>query len=373
MVLLSPYASDCHSTKGRLYEEHEDHGRSVFRRDCDRIIHSSAFRRLEYKTQVFINHEGDHYRTRLTHSLEVAQIARSLCRLLQLDEDLGEALALAHDLGHPPFGHSGEEALDEMMESYGGFDHNAQTLKILTTLEQRYAAFIGLNLTWETLEGVVKHNGPLLDPHASILAYNQEHDLELDMYPSLEAQVAAIADDIAYNNHDIDDGIRSKLIRMEDIRILPFIDEICVEVEAEHGLLPDHIMVHELNRRLIHRMIHDVFIHTRTMLIEHNIHHARDVRNCGAKLVCFSNKMEEHHQLLKQFLMRYMYMHELVQVKMDDAKAHIKSLFQHYMDNPLELPIEWQARLEIDDDVIHRAITICDFIAGMTDRYALEQ
>jgi dGTPase len=350
--------------------------RSVFQRDRDRIIHSAAFRRLEYKTQVFINHEGDHYRTRLTHSLEVAQLARSMCRALGLNEDLGEAVALAHDLGHTPFGHAGEDGLVEVMAPYGGFDHNAQALRILTMLEQRYAGFDGLNLSWETLEGVAKHNGPLLGTHITkplpeaMATYNAEHDLELDTYAGAEAQIAALADDIAYNNHDLEDGIRAHFFTLEDLRFIPLIAEITGHVDGLHPNLDPQRRLHEVLRRVIHRMVGDVLEQTRQRAAEHRLTSAEAVRALGQPLVCFSPDMEDTNRQLKTFLKQRMYKHYRVNRMTSKARRVVRELFTFFFAEPNCLPPEWHARQEGASDH-DRARVVCDFIAGMTDRFAL--
>lgn len=361
-------------TRGRLFREEEDPIRSRYRRDADRVIHSAAFRRLEYKTQVFVNHEGDHYRTRLTHSLEVAQIARSFCRGMGLDEDLGETLALAHDLGHPPFGHAGEAALDEMNRSFHGFDHNAQTLKILTQLEQRYAEFDGLNLTWETLEGVVKHNGPVVGAAVTpyIAQFNEVFDLELSSYASLEAQFAAISDDIAYNNHDIDDGVRAGLFSLSDLHDVPLVGGILDELCVRYSGLEDNRLTHEVIRRMIHRMVHDVI-----QVVDANVHDSGvetvdDVRGLDRSLVHFSEGMEMQHRALKQFLMERMYRHSRVQAMTQEAHERVKGLFQYYMETPDAMPEEWYVKAKEAQDAI-RAEVVTDFIAGMTDRYAIQR
>src|SRR5579883_2622579 len=318
---LAPYACDPRKSRGRLIAEPESATRSPHQRDRDRIIHSAAFRRLKYKTQVFVYHEGDYYRTRLTHSLEVAQIARSIARALALNEDLAEALALAHDLGHPPFGHAGEEALAEAMRPYGGFDHNAQTLRILTRLEQRYAEFDGLNLTWETLEGVVKHNGPLTGPHAKrdgnaagplaegILDYNRRHDLELDSFAGAEAQVAALSDDIAYNNHDIDDGLRAGLFEIADLREIPLVGPTFDALEKRYPGIERGRLIHEAIRRLIDHMVNDLLDETRRRLEATKPASPEAVRALGAPLVAFSERMRENDRALRDFLFGRMYRH----------------------------------------------------------------
>ncbi len=374
------FASDPARSRGRLHPEPASSTRSVFRRDCDRIIHSSAFRRLAHKTQVFIFHEGDHYRTRLTHTLEVAQIARSLARALGLDEDLAEALALAHDLGHPPFGHAGERALDRCLAGCGGFDHNAQTLRVVTALERRYTGFNGLNLSWETLEGLVKHNGPLTlrdgrplpqhrergVPHA-IWLYGMSQDLELWSFASAEAQIAAIADDIAYDAHDIDDGLRAGLFALEDLAALPLLGEVLGDIE---NLAPEPSReVHELVRRLITEMIDDVNAQTAHRLLELAPCSAEDVRNAVRPVAAFSPAMAEADRAIKGFLYPRMYRHARIMRIMADAEAVVCNLFTRYAERPENMPPEW-AQCEGGDETA-RLRRIGDFIAGMTDRYAL--
>ncbi len=376
------YAADPANSRGRRYNEPASPTRNAFRRDCDRIIHSSAFRRLAHKTQVFVYHEGDHYRTRLTHTLEVAQIARSLARALGLDEDLAEALALAHDLGHPPFGHAGERALDEALGRYGGFDHNAQALRIVTELERRYASFDGLNLTWETLEGLVKHNGPLIDRAgqplaryrergvpAAILAYNKIQDLELWSQPSVEAQVAAISDDIAYDAHDIDDGLRADLFTLDDIAAVPIVGDILREIDARPPALETPRRVHETVRRLITRMIEDVIAETGRRAAAHKPT-AGEVRKAKGPLVEFSPTMKKADADIKGFLYPRMYRHQRVMRVMGEAESVVRDLFAHFAATPADLPAEWAPAAALADDGA-RARHIADYIAGMTDRYAL--
>jgi dGTPase len=379
----APYAADPGKSRGRLFAEPPSPSRNDFRRDCDRIIHSAAFRRLAHKTQVFVYHEGDHYRTRLTHTLEVVQIARSLARALGLDEDLAEATALAHDLGHPPFGHAGERALHRCLEGFGGFDHNAQALKIVTGLERRYAGFDGLNLTWETLEGLVKHNGPLTDRtgkpagrHAAggvseaILAYTRVQDLELWSQPNAEAQAAALADDIAYDAHDIDDGLRAGLFALDDIAVLPIVGEIVAEIDARCRALDPDRRTHETVRRLITRMIEDAIAESRRRLAALAPHSASDVRNADGPVVGFSAAMTQADTDIKGFLYPRMYHHAWVMRVMDEAEAVVHDLFRHYVACPADLPAEWRDGLAQADEAarVHR---IADYIAGMTDRYAL--
>lgn len=375
---LAPYATHPSQTRGRLVPEAECTMRTPHQRDRDRIIHSVAFRRLEYKTQVFVNHEGDHYRTRLTHSLEVAQLARGIARCLNINEDLAEALALAHDLGHPPFGHAGEDGLHEAMEGFGGFDHNAQTIRIVTHLENRYANFDGLNLTWETLEGIAKHNGPLTGfagakplPRA-MLAYAEQQDLELSTYASIEAQVAAIADDIAYNNHDIDDGLRAGFFTLDDLEGLPLLGDIIAEVRAQHPTLSTHRQGHEIIRRLINRMVADVLTHTRQRIAQFHIASADDVRGLGQQLVQFSGDMELAHRSIKSFLFKYMYRHFKVNRMTSKARRVVRELFEFFLAEPQCLPNVWYAQTD-GANTQRTAEVIADFIAGMTDRFALDE
>ena len=377
------YASDPAQSRGRRYEEPASPSRNAFRRDCDRIIHSAAFRRLAHKTQVFVYHEGDHYRTRLTHTLEVAQIARSLARALGLDEDLAEALALAHDLGHPPFGHAGERALDECLAGSGGFDHNAQALRIVTDLERRYADFNGLNLSWETLEGLVKHNGPLVDraglpvgryarqgSPAPIIAYSKIQDLELWTYASAEAQVAALSDDIAYDAHDIDDGLRADLFTLEDISEVPLVGNILREIDAKHPNIEPARRVHETVRALITRMIEDVIGETGRRVAMLKPHSVAEVRDAPRPIVGFSPAMEKADREIKGFLYPRMYRHDRVMRVMADAERVVRELFAHYTQTPADLPQEWGEGI-VGSDASKGVRHIADYIAGMTDRYAL--
>ncbi len=375
---LAAYATDPAKTRGRLIAEPECSMRNPHQRDRDRIIHSAAFRRLEYKTQVFVNHEGDHYRTRLTHSLEVAQLARSMARNLGLSEDLAEALALAHDLGHPPFGHAGEDGLHEAMKDYGGFDHNAQTIRILTHLENRYADFDGLNLTWEVLEGIAKHNGPLVgQPNSkplprALVAYLEQQDLELGQFSSLEAQVAAIADDVAYNNHDIDDGMRAGFFKLEDLEPLPLLGDIIREVKAKHPLLSIQRISHEVLRRLMSAMVSDVLATTRANLKALDIQSADDVRKCKQILVHFSPEMEVVNKSIKTYLFKHMYRHYKVNRMTSKARRVVRELFEFFLETPNCLPSVWYAQTDGAGQQ-HTAEVIADFIAGMTDRFALDE
>jgi len=374
----APFATRPEDTRGRLYPEPHSQRRSCFQRDRDRIIHSTAFRRLKHKTQVFISPHGDHFRTRLTHSIEVAQIARAMARALGVDEDLTEALALAHDFGHPPFGHAGESALDDMMSPYGGFDHNEQTLRILVALEQRYAEFDGLNLSWETLEGVVKHNGPLSGAcngnaavPASILAYCEKQDLELTTFAGPEAQIAAIADDIAYDNHDIDDGLRAGAFKISDLDTVPHVAETFQLVRDTYPSIGERRIVFEAVRRLIGDMVEDVLTQTKRRLAEHSPRCAGDVRDMGRPLVTFSKEMAAKDRALKDFLFRHMYRHRDVIREVDKAQRVIRDLFTHLMNVPTDLPDEWQPMVRQEDEASNARI-IADYIAGMTDNYALK-
>ena len=374
---LAPFAARGSASRGRRHAEPESRTRSPFQRDRDRIIHSTAFRRLEYKTQVFVYHEGDHYRTRLTHSLEVAQIARSLARALKLDEDLAEACALAHDLGHPPFGHAGEAVLDEMMADYGGFDHNAQTIRIVTLLERRYAAFPGLNLTFETLEGLAKHNGPLDGDgrDGAVLKAVEEAGLADHiapaLWPPLEAQLAAIADDLAYTAHDIDDGLRAGLFALEALADLALTSRPLAAVRA---LRPASrtITVHELVRRVIDRLVTDLVDETRRRLAAQGIADPDGVRHAPGPLVTFSERMRAALEEMRRFLTAHMYRHRYVVRGLIKAKKLVRSLFELYIAEPHCLPAEWEARC----DGAHGTATarvVADFIAGMTDRYAIRE
>lgn len=373
MPQLAPYACHPDKSRGRLVQEPESNTRTPYQRDRDRIIHSTAFRRLEYKTQVFVNHEGDHYRTRLTHSLEVSQLARSMCRSLGLNEDLAETIALAHDLGHTPFGHAGEDGLDEAMKEFGGFDHNAQTIRIITSLEHRYAEFDGLNLTWETLEGIAKHNGPLgkKEIPRAIQEYNKKHDLALNTYPSLEAQITSLADDIAYHNHDIDDGLRAQLFSVNGLLELPLIGDVFREVGKRYPDLDAQRVTHEVIRRLINRMVTDLLEQTRTNLNKANVKSVDDIRNAGEALATFSKPMQEYHATLKAFLMKNMYRHYKVNRMASKARRMMKELFVFFHSEPECLPTAWRAQTD-KAGTRKTAEVVADFIAGMTDRYAID-
>jgi len=361
-----------------LHAEAESAHRTPFERDRDRIVHASAFRRLKGKTQVFVAHEGDHYRTRLTHSLEVAQIARAVARRLGLDIDLAEACALAHDIGHPPFGHTGEDVLDACMVKFGGFDHNAQTLRVLTKLERRYPKFDGLNLSWETLEGVVKHNGPLIrdgvelsDLPVAIQEYVAGHDLELASWPGLEAQVAAHADDIAYNNHDVDDGLRAGLFTFAELRAeVPLIARAAEGVEQDYPGLEEDRLVAEMVRRLIGDWIRDLIEESKRRLAAAKPKDAAAVRHAGRALVSFSAEMLEMQASLRRFLMQRMYRHWRVNRSRSQAKRVLKDLFGLFIAEPETLPPGWRSA---EDDPHRTARRICDYVAGMTDDYAIDE
>jgi dGTPase len=377
-VGLAPYRSKPEESRGRLHPEPEHAMRSPYQRDRDRIIHSSAFRRLTYKTQVFVYHEGDHYRTRLTHSLEVAQIARTIGRALGLDEDLAETLALAHDLGHTPFGHAGEDALNAEMMRFGGFSHNDQTLRILTRLERRYAEFDGLNLTWESLEGTVKHNGPLRGPGIgrpvppTIAEYDRRHPLALDSFPGAEAQVAALADDIAYNNHDIDDGLRAGLFAVADLAEVPLVGPVFQSVAARYPGIEEPRLIHESIRRVIDHMAADLIAETRSRLVQSGVKSAAEIRALKTPVVTFSAEMRQNDRALKQFLFERMYRHYRVNRMSSKARRVVHDLFALYLAEPECLPGEWRALAAGPDDP-RTARVAADYLAGMTDRYALDE
>ena len=372
-VERAPYASQPEASRGRLYPEAEHEMRSPFQRDRDRIIHSTAFRRLKHKTQVFVYHEGDHYRTRLTHSLEVAQIARTIARALGLDEDLAETVGLAHDLGHTPFGHAGEEALNAEMAAHGGFSHNDQTLRILTLLEHGYAEFDGLNLTWETLEGTVKHNGPLEAPVPPTIAeYNSRHELHLDTYPGPEAQVAALADDIAYNNHDIDDGLRAGLFAVADLAEVPLVGPVFAEVAQRYPGIEEPRLIHESIRRMIDRMVRDMVAETRSRLADAALKSVDDIRALGRPVAAFSPAMRDNDRALKRFLHERMYRHDRVNRMTLKARRVVHELFRLFVSEPQCLPSEWRAAAERGGEA-ERARIVADYLAGMTDRFALDE
>jgi len=379
----APFACDPDRSRGRLFGEPPSRTRSPFRRDCDRVIHSTAFRRLKHKTQVFVFHEGDHYRTRLTHSLEVAQIARALARQLGLDEDLTETLALAHDLGHPPFGHAGERALDACLKDHGGFDHNAQALYVVTSLEHRYPEFDGLNLTWESLEGIVKHNGPLtarsgapVGPYreqgvpVGIADYVKKFDLELWSFASMEAQVAAIADDIAYDAHDIDDGLRAGLFRVDDLKVIPLISDITAAIARHYPDLDEVRRGAELVRELISYLITAVMTEAGQRIAAALPQTAQDVRTQKQAMIAFPADVAKAEAEIKAFLYQHMYRHVRVMRVMGEAEQIVIDLFERYRKSPGDLPAEWLEGTA-EETQTERVRRIGNFIAGMTDRYAL--
>jgi dGTPase len=380
---LAPYAADAARSSGRLVAEPPSPPRTEFQRDRDRILHSTAFRRLADKTQVFVHHEGDHFRTRLTHTIEVAQIARALARALKLDDDLAEAIALGHDLGHTPFGHTGEDALDACMTGRGGFDHNSQALRIVTELERRYAEFDGLNLTQPTVSGLVKHNGPLVDVSGApseryrkrglpdaILRYDRLQPLDLSRQPSLEAQAAAIADDIAYDAHDMDDGLRAGLFPLADIRAtVPFVDGLLSEINDRYPKLEEPRAIHELTRRVITRFIEDAIHETGQRISEAKIDSPEAVAAAAGPLVGHSAAMAEADRDVKAFLLARMYRHPSVQGARDQADAIVRRLFEAYLTDPSTMPGNWAAKAGQGE----RARAVADYIAGMTDRFAISE
>ncbi len=372
-MTLAAYATDPGQSRGRLFDEGGSAFRSAFQRDRDRIIHSSAFRRLKHKTQVFVEHEGDHFRTRLTHSLEVAQVARTIAGVLGLNEHLTEAVALAHDLGHTPFGHTGEEALDRLMAPYGGFDHNAQALRIVTSLERHYARWDGLNLTWETLEGIAKHNGPLTGPLPATLAeYNARHDLELHTHASAEAQAAALADDIAYNNHDLHDGLRAGLFSVDDIRALPIVGPAFDEVDRLWPGLDPARRRHEALRRVFGVMVEDVLTTSRRLLLEANPGSVAELRALGHPVIRFSPALWQDLRQIRDFLFSRMYRAPSVVRMRREVTQVIDDLFPAYLDRPDLLPEEWRADVAQAGNEAALARIVADYIAGMTDRFALQ-
>jgi len=368
----APYAVRPETMRGRFHPEAESQGRSPWQRDRDRVIHSSAFRKLQYKTQVFVNHEGDYYRTRLTHSLEVAQVARSIARELRLDEDLTEALALAHDLGHPPFGHAGEEGLNNRMKPYGGFDHNAQSLRVVTRLESRYAAFDGLNLTWEALEGLAKHNGPLRNPPPYIAEYDALHPLDLHTHASAEAQVAAMADDVAYHSHDLDDGMRAGLFGPDDIAHLPVVGAALARARVSSLDVPPPRLRHETIRRVINAFATDMIEESRRRLHALDPADADAVRRAKQPVVAFSPAMAEANRAIKEFLFAHMYRHWRVNRMTNKARQVTQDLFGILHGDVSMLPDGWRA-VAGERDGPRAALTVADYIAGMTDRFALEE
>ncbi|MGZ3298583.1 MAG: deoxyguanosinetriphosphate triphosphohydrolase [Asticcacaulis sp.] len=377
-MTLATYAEDVTRSKGRLHAEPESPTRTAFARDRDRIIHSTAFRRLKGKTQVFVANEGDYFRTRLTHSLEVAQVARSLAHSLGLDVDLAETIALSHDLGHPPFGHAGEDELHRCMVPWGGFDHNVQTFRVVTRLEVRYPAWDGLNLSWETLEGIIKHNGPVVQHMAepswkAIADFNDQWDLRPDSFASLEAQCAAIADDIAYNNHDVDDGLRAGLFSIDDLLEIPMIGPALKSVRVDWPNIDDRLLRLEGVRRMIGIMIADVLAETRRRLAEDGVETAEDVRSARRQLVQFSRGVNDDLSRLRGFLFARMYKHYKLNRTRSYAKRTLNEMFNLFMSEPDVLPTEWFGRVVAKDTETARARVVCDYIAGMTDAFAIDE
>lgn len=377
LIERAPYAERPSASRGRKVAEPESKTRTPFARDRDRIIHATAFRRLKEKTQVFVAHEGDHFRTRLTHSLEVAQVARSLATALGLDADLAETIALAHDLGHPPFGHAGEDELQIQMERFGGFDHNVQTFRVVTKLERRYPRFDGLNLTWETLEGVIKHNGPVVDrldrpSWRAIAEFDADYGLRLDTWASAEAQVAALADDIAYNNHDVDDGVSAGLFFLKELKDVPLIGPHVASALQDYPDVDQSIIRMEAVRRMIGAMVEDVLAETKRRAEAGKLKDPEDVRMLGHALVAFSRDMIEDLAQLRAFLMERMYRHWKVNRTRSQARRMLAEMFQLFLAEPDVLPAEWGQRAR-DRDETGRARLVCDYLAGMTDRFAIEE
>lgn len=373
---LAPYATFEEKSKGRLYTEKDCLYRSIFGRDRDRIINSRSFRRLQYKTQVFVNHTGDHYRTRLTHSLEVAQIARWIATGLKVSKDLAEIVSLAHDLGHSPFGHAGEEALNLKMKEFGGFSHNAHSLKIITKLEKRFIDFEGLNLSWEMIEGVVKHNGPILklkEGEDYIRQYDKIHDLDITKYSSIEAQISAISDDIAYNNHDIEDGLRADLFEIEDLFDLPIIGQKFKKIYDNNKNLKKSLIAVEAKREIINDMVIDIIENSLKNITQNNVKDDADVRNLGKSLVHFSPDFEVAHQAVRKFLRQNMYNHYKVNRMSANAKKIVSDLFDFFLENPNCLPDYWKVKYDDITNQKELAILICEYIAGMTDRFAIQE
>ena len=371
MTKKAIFSTSFKSSKGRLHEENESENRNPFQRDRDRVIHSDSFRLLKHKTQVFLAHTGDYYRTRLTHSLEVSQISRTVSRKLDLDEDLAEVLALSHDLGHPPFAHSGEEILNKCMSDYEGFDHNAQTLRILTSLEERYPLFDGLNLTWETLEGIVKHNGPLLNPHTVIKEYNKVHDLELNTFPGLEAQIASLSDDIAYNNHDIDDGFRAGLISLNDLKKIELLSEIIKEIKLEFKNIDDYMIVKELIRRLIGLMVNDLINNTKKNINKIKPNNPEEIRSHNNLIASFSEFFISQDNEIRNFLRSRVYEHSLIEKERVRSMRTIEEIFSKLIKNIDLLPTKLRKKCDTPYSKISARV-ICDYIASMTDRSIFE-
>lgn len=370
--MLSAIACKPENSRGRLFPESASDFRTAFQRDRDRIIHSTAFRRLKHKTQVFVEHEGDHYRTRLTHSIEVAQVARSIAGALELNSDLSEAVALAHDLGHPPFGHSGEEVLNSCMEDHGGFDHNAQALRVVTRLERHYPGFDGLNLTWEALEGIAKHNGPVVtDLPYPLAEYNAEHDLELHTLASAEAQAAALADDIAYNTHDLDDGLRAGLFRESDVLDLPIAGACFREADRRYPRIGNDRRRHTALRQIFDCLVRSVITESRGRLRALSPVSPGEIRNADRQVIAFPDSIRRDLGQIREFLFQHMYRHPKVQKVRDRASSILSELFGLYLSGDADLPDGWLPVGNADSEL--RARVILDYVAGMTDRFALQE
>lgn len=371
----APYATDPALSRGRRFGEEESAHRSCFQRDRDRIIHCSAFRRLKHKTQVFVEHEGDYYRTRLTHSIEVAQVARTIAGSLGLNAELTEAIALAHDLGHPPFGHTGEDALHVLMAPYGGFDHNAQAIRIVTRLERHYADFDGLNLTWECLEGIAKHNGPVLDDPLpwALASYDGQHDLELLTFAGGEAQVAALSDDIAYNHHDLHDGLRAELFSTDELAELPILKECFAEVDRSYPGLNYYRRRHEALRRFFGLLVEDVIGNARARLSRIAPRRVEDIRGAGEPMIVFSDGLFGDLKVIREFLFHRMYRAETVIEMRRQVTKVVEELFPFFMAHPQELPKQWRKDVAEAQGEQDLARLVCDYISGMTDRFALQE
>ncbi|MDW3222171.1 MAG: deoxyguanosinetriphosphate triphosphohydrolase [Paracoccaceae bacterium] len=372
--MTAQFASNPSHSRGRLVPEEESTFRSCFQRDRDRIIHASAFRRLKHKTQVFIEHEGDYYRTRLTHSIEVAQVARTIAGALQLNPELTEAVALAHDLGHTPFGHTGEDALSSLMQPYGGFDHNAQAIRIVTNLERHYADFDGLNLTWDTLEGLAKHNGPVTGKIPWALEeYNDRYDLELETYASAEAQVAAIADDVAYNHHDLHDGLRAELFSTDELAALPILNACFEEVDGIYPGLNYYRRRHEALRRFFGVLVEDVIHFAETRLMELQPQSVDDIRSAGRTMIRFSDDVFADLKVIRSFLFDRMYRAPSVVEMRGQVTQVVNELFPYFMAHPDQLPKQWRKDVEAAKGETALARIVSDYISGMTDRFALQE
>lgn len=369
------FASDPGSSRGRRFGEGESAHRSCFQRDRDRIIHSSAFRRLKHKTQVFVEHEGDYFRTRLTHSIEVAQVARTIAGALGLNQELTEAVALAHDLGHTPFGHTGEDALHDLMAPYGGFDHNAQAIRIVTRLERHYADFDGLNLTWESLEGIAKHNGPVLDDPLpwALVDYTVDHDLELNTYASAEAQAAALSDDIAYNHHDLHDGLRAELFSTDELAELPILHDCFAAVDKKYPGLNYYRRRHEALRRFFGILVEDVLAYAQAKLTEIGPRRVEDIRAAGQPIILFSQGIFDDLKQIRAFLFDRMYRAPSVIKMRNDVTHVVNELFPFFLSNPEHLPKQWRKDVEQVSSEQDLARLVCDYISGMTDRFALQE